>query len=457
VLTTGNHRVDNHSVLVQFRLENGAAWWLTCVYGPQGNNEKIAFLQELRDVKSICSGPWVVAGDFNLIYKDEDKNNSNYNRAMMGRFRRLIDDLALKEIPLHGRQFTWSNKQNSPTLVKLDRVLCTVDWEELYPNCLLQSLASEDSDHCPLALGLKDNHSGSRRFHFESFWPQLDGFPEVVQLAWNSVPTSTCPFNTIDNKIKAVAKSLQSWSDKNVGHVSPQLALARELMHRLEIANDKWTLSSGKIWLKNSLKKHSLALASLKRTIARSRARIGWLREGDANTKFFHLHARHRKRKNFIAKLTIEDHIYTKHEDKAALVDLFFDNLLGTSTDRETSINLCELGIPTSNLSDLDIPFTEEEIWSTIKKLPSDKAPGPDGLTVRFYKVCWLIIKHDIMVVILAVWSRKMMGFSALNTAYIMLLPKKGDAKQPKDFRPISLVHSIAKLITKVLANRLAG
>jgi hypothetical protein len=61
------------------------------------------------------------------------------------------------------------------------------------------------------------------------------------------------------------------------------------------------------------------------------------------------------------------------------------------------------------------------------------------------------------MVVILAVWSRKMMGFSALNTAYITLLPKKGDAEQPKDFRPISLVHSIAKLITKVMANRLAG
>jgi hypothetical protein len=205
----------------------------------------------------------------------------------------------------------------------------------------------------------------------------LDGFLEVVQLAWNSVPTSTCPFNTIDRKIKAVAKSLQSWSDKNVGHVSSQLALARELLHHLEIANDRRTLSSGELWLKNSLKKHSLALASLKRTIARLRARIGWLREGDANTKIFHLHARHRKRKNFIAKLTTEDRIYTKHEDNAALVDLFFDNLLGTSSDRETSINLSELGIPTSNLSDLDMPFTEEEIWSTLKNCPPTKLQGP--------------------------------------------------------------------------------
>jgi exonuclease III len=102
----------------------------------------------------------MVAGDFNLIYRDEDKNNTNYNSAMMGRFRRLINDLALKKIPLRGRKYTWSNQQNSPTLVKSDRVLCSVDWEEKFPNDLLQSLASDDSDHCPLLLSLQDNKPG---------------------------------------------------------------------------------------------------------------------------------------------------------------------------------------------------------------------------------------------------------------------------------------------------------
>ena len=44
-----------------------------------------------------------------------------------------------------------------------------------------------------------------------------------------------------------------------------------------------------------------------------------------------------------------------------------------------------------------------------------------------------------------------------LNSAYITLLPKRFDAEQVKDFRPISLVHSFAKLVTKILANRLAS
>ena len=44
-----------------------------------------------------------------------------------------------------------------------------------------------------------------------------------------------------------------------------------------------------------------------------------------------------------------------------------------------------------------------------------------------------------------------------LNSAYITLIPKKTEADQVKDFRPISLVHSFAKLVTKMLANRLAS
>jgi hypothetical protein len=99
----------------------------------------------------------------------------------------------------------------------------------------------------------------------------------------------------------------------------------------------------------------------------------------------------------------------------------------------------------------------QEEVWATVKRIPSDKASGPDGFTGRFYKTCWPIIKGDIMVVISAIWSRKFMGFVVLSTAYITLLPKKVDAVQPKDFRPISLVHSFAKLVTKLLLNRLAA
>jgi hypothetical protein len=226
----------------------------------------ISFLQELRDIRSAIQGPWITVGDFNLIYKAEDKNNSNYNRAMMGRFRKLIDDLGLKDIPIHGRKFTWSNHHTNPTLVRLDRALCTLDWENLYPNVLLQSVASEDSNHCPLLLGLNDIKPGKKRFHFEAFWPKIEGFLGAVEQAWTAVQPQHCPLLTLDLKLKATTKGLQAWSDKNVGHVESQLSLAQEVLHQLEIAQDMRSLNRQEMELKNGLKKHSLALASFKRT-----------------------------------------------------------------------------------------------------------------------------------------------------------------------------------------------
>jgi hypothetical protein len=48
-------------------------------------------------------------------------------------------------------------------------------------------------------------------------------------------------------------------------------------------------------------------------------------------------------------------------------------------------------------------------------------------------------------------------NFGLLNSALITLLPKLEGAALVKDFRPISLIHSFAKLVTKMMANRLAG
>jgi hypothetical protein len=117
----------------------------------------------------------------------------------MGRFRRLIDDLSIKDVPLHGRRFTWPSSVagDSPILVKLDCVFCSIDWEEQFPNCLLQSEASDDSDHCPLILGLNDSHPGKRRFHFENFWPKFAGLQNAVQDAWMSVQATSCPLETL--------------------------------------------------------------------------------------------------------------------------------------------------------------------------------------------------------------------------------------------------------------------
>ena len=201
-------RVDNFSVSVLFAEQEGRNWWLTGVYGPQGDGEKMLFLQELRNIRALCNGPWLVAGDFNLIYQAADKNNANLDRAMMGRFRRFLDDNDLLELPLLGRKFTWSNERRSPTLVRLDRAFCCDGWNDIFPDAVLQSLAAGVSDHCPLLLGLNVANKGKRRFHFESFWLKVPGLFDAVKQSREAPVQSNCVVERMFMKLQRLSRSL---------------------------------------------------------------------------------------------------------------------------------------------------------------------------------------------------------------------------------------------------------
>jgi hypothetical protein len=214
-------------------------------------------------------------------------------------------------------------------------------------------------------------------------------------------------------------------------------------------------LSSGEVWLLNLLKQRCLSLASLERTVARLRSRIHYLKEGDANTKFFHSHACYRKKKNFISKLEEDGRLATNHDDMQQILEEYFRNLLGADLQRPFTIDLSNCHRAAMDLTVLEQPFSEKEVRDIIASLPSDKAPGPDGFTGKFYKTCWDIIKVDIMAALNSLYPGDAYKLDLLNSAYLILLPKREDASSAGDFRPISLTHSFAKLVTKILANRL--
>jgi hypothetical protein len=108
------------------------------------------------------------------------------------------------------------------------------------------------------------------------------------------------------------------------------------------------------------------------------------------------------------------------------------------------------------DLTSLDRPFTEEEIRKAVCLLPRDKAPGPDGFTGHFFKHCWQTIRADVSAAITSFYYNRCRDLNLLNKANIILIPKKEGAEDIRDFRPISLIHAVAKIITKILALRLA-
>lgn len=101
-------------------------------------------------------------------------------------------------------------------------------------------------------------------------------------------------------------------------------------------------------------------------------------------------------------------------------------------------------------------PITQEEVKHAIMSWPSNKAPGLDGFCGEFYKT----FKNDLLPDITEVLSRAMAcqgNLYPLNNSITMLIPKKENASNLKDFRPISLINGIQKIMSKVLATRLQG
>ena len=102
----------------------------------------------------------------------------------------------------------------------------------------------------------------------------------------------------------------------------------------------------------------------------------------------------------------------------------------------------------------LEMPFTEEDVFTSLSNLNGDKALSPDGFTIAFWQCSWDIVKVNIRRMFTDFFeTRKFV--KNLNTTFPVMLPKIGGVEDFKDYRPISLVGSLYKLIAKVLANML--
>jgi hypothetical protein len=103
----------------------------------------------------------------------------------------------------------------------------------------------------------------------------------------------------------------------------------------------------------------------------------------------------------------------------------------------------------------LEITFTAEELDEFLSSMKPDSVPGPDGLTVLFFKRFWGILRGPILQ-LLNNFSLGRVDIARLNFGIISLIPKVKGAKRIKQFRPIALINVIFKFVAKAYAIRLA-
>jgi hypothetical protein len=160
---------------------------------------------------------------------------------------------------------------------------------------------------------------------------------------------------------------------------------------------------------------------------------------------------------NFIGCLNIEGTVTSDSKEVEDGIVQYYKQLYCESTPWRPTLN----GLPFKTLvseeaNSLILPFGEDEVLEAVRCMSGDKAPGPDGFTMAFYQACWGVVKMDVMRV-MHYFHQYGTFAKSLNATFVVLIPKKAGAIEMKDFRPISLVGSMYKIISKVLTNQLKG
>jgi len=175
----------------------------------------------------------------------------------------------------------------------------------------------------------------------------------------------------------------------------------------------------------------------------------------DRNTKYFHRIATAHKRVNSIDNLKVDGMEVTDAEEIKEAIQNYYKNLYKEAEEWRPELVLHEATrISAEEQEELQRQFEEDEILEGIKLCAMEKAPGPDGFPMSFYLAFWELIKEDILKTIQYFYEHQKFEKS-LNATFIALIPKKVGASELKDFRPISLIGGIYKIVAKILAERL--
>jgi hypothetical protein len=110
-----------------------------------------------------------------------------------------------------------------------------------------------------------------------------------------------------------------------------------------------------------------------------------------------------------------------------SLAHQHFEEILGTASPIQSKLNWEELGLRSFELSDIESPFSVDEIKLALDDMPADKVPGPDGFSGGFYRSCWDIIKSDVHAAFHQLFHLDARGPRKINSSLIVLIPKKGD------------------------------
>jgi hypothetical protein len=236
-------------------------------------------------------------------------------------------------------------------------------------------------------LKYEDFDWGPPPFRFQNCWLDHKGLVDLVKLSWQEPCTTKWKAFQIASKLKRLKGVLKGWNKEVFGEVNLKLRQLKENMESLEKQADEGNLLTDYGRKMSDLEAELRVLSTTKHRIAHQKARLKWIKEGDANTKFFHARINCRRARNKIVTIKVNNSWVKGVLNVRQAITSFFQNHFASSNwPRPTLDGIVFPLVSQQNNQRLVAQFSLEELDAVERESDGNKSPGPDGFNFNFLK-----------------------------------------------------------------------
>ena len=437
---------------------------LVNIYAPANLTERKTFFESIHEF-FIPADDIILGGDFNCYDNELDKFGGNASIAKyLSDFRSTFGFVDIwRKLHPRIREMTWFNS-NFSIGSRLDKFYLSRNLTKYVKSCEITPCCYSDHDFVMVIFDFSTLiPRGPGLWKFNNFLLNDERFCSFLTERINDL--STC---------KTSFQSLKSWWDFFKESLKQEIiSFARE--KRKSLSRERVILTNNLIALKRQLANNdesaSPQIASLESELAalinrelegvKIRSRAQWLEEGEKPSRYFFKLEKERTEKNRLSSiLDLNDNeVFTREEIESAHVS-FYSNLFSPepidAESEQTLLNEISKFLSESDRNVCEGALTLAELTTSVKSLNNNKAPGPDGFTVEFYSKFWDLLGPHILDVINLCFSEGELCDSMKSSATRLIYKKRGDIKNLKNWRPISLLNADYKICSKAITLRLS-
>ena len=446
------------------------------IYAPNKNPERNKFLLSLADLIDL-SRPVFLAGDFNSVLDPvlDRKRRPSFVDGPSARFQE--SGVALESLlqqtqtyplwrHLHPGRIAYSWTHGSGTFAsRIDMIWAPLNMADLVQECEYHPSFLTDHQYLLVKCCLRERFvmgPGVWKFNtsllsdpsylalitsFWSFWQTYAGHPDFVSVLdwWDQGKFYLREITQTFSKAKAA------------GRRSRKSSLTRQLHHLQSLFESGDQAAFSQLC---AVQQELRGIALYEAKGAQVRTRCQWAEEGETSSSFF-LNLESKRHSQKTMRSIRDPDTGLVHHDPFAILGVwrhYYDNLFtAQACDRQAQDDmLAKLSrrLSSAERDACEGVLTAEECLHALQGMPRGKTPGSDGFPMEFFLTFWQSLGADLVRVLNVAYETGQLSTSQ-RRGLIIVLYKKNDRLETKNWRPISLLNVDYKIATRAISGRL--